>query len=220
VKTIRITGKGRLKIRPDTTRITMTLEGVCPEYGEALHRSASDTEALRELLSGFGFARSDVKTLHFGVDTEYEDFEENGRWTRRFVGYRYRHAMKADFPSDNDRLGRILYALTACPAKPELRISYTVRDPEAAKDALLAEAVKDARAKAAVLTDAAGVALKEIQSIECAREEIDFTVRPMNGTFMAAKCRAAGTEDASLDVDIEPDDVDVSDTVTVVWEIG
>ncbi len=220
MKTIRITGKGQLRIRPDTTRITVTLEGVDPDYGEALHRSASDTEAIRDLLCGFGFGRSDAKTLHFGVDTEYEDYEEKGRHARRFAGYRYRHAMKVEFPSDNDRLGRILYALAACPAKPELRISYTVRDPEAAKDALLAEAVKDARAKAAVLTAAAGVALKEIQNIDCAREEIDFTVRPMDGAFAAAKCCASGDTIDGFDMDIEPDDIDVSDTVTVVWEIG
>ena len=33
-RTIRITGKGQLKVKPDTTRITITLEGVYPEYSD------------------------------------------------------------------------------------------------------------------------------------------------------------------------------------------
>ena len=32
-------------------------------------------------------------------------------------------------------------------------------------------------------------------------------------------CRKASV-DASYSMDIEPDDIDLSDTVTVVWEIG
>ena len=38
---IRVTGKGQLKLRPDTTRITMTLSGVYKEYADALEHSAS-----------------------------------------------------------------------------------------------------------------------------------------------------------------------------------
>ena len=66
--TIRVTGKGRIKIRPDATRITLTLEGTEAEYGEALRKSSQDAEQLRDLLAGFGFERSDLKTLDFGVD--------------------------------------------------------------------------------------------------------------------------------------------------------
>ena len=53
--------------------------------------------------------------------------------------------MKVEFESDNNRLGKILYALTNCPVKPEFRISYTVKDPETAKNELLGKAVSDAK---------------------------------------------------------------------------
>ena len=32
MRTIRVTGKGMIKVHPDMTRITMTLEGVYPAY--------------------------------------------------------------------------------------------------------------------------------------------------------------------------------------------
>ena len=220
MRTIRVTGKGQIKVKPDMTRITITLSGLYKDYGETLRRSSDNTEALKDVLSGFGFARSDLKTLSFRVDTEYENYRDgNNDYRRRFVGYRFNHVTKVEFASDNDRLGRVLYALAACPVRPEFQISFTVKDPESAKNLLLGKAVADAKEKAAVLSGAAGVALKEIQSIDYSWGEIDFEYRPMNGALLAEKCLAEPMV-ARYDMDIEPDDIEASDTVTVIWEIA
>ena len=221
MRTIRVTGKGQIKVKPDTTRITLSLEGIYPEYGETLRRSSQDTERLKDLLTGFGFERSDLKTLNFSVDTEYENYKDKGAYKQRFVGYKFRHLMKVEFLSDNGRLGKVLYALANCPVKPEFRLSYTVSDPEAAKNELLGKAITDAKEKAAVLTQAAGVTLKEIQSIDYSWGQISFEVQPMNRMLMAEEYCAPMMDGAgSYDMDIEPDDIEVSDTVTVLWEVG
>jgi uncharacterized protein YggE len=219
MRTIRVTGKGQIKVKPNMTRITITLEGVYQEYAETLRRSSLDTDEIKELLSRFGFERSDLKTLNFSVDTEFENYREHGEYKRRFVGYKYRHVMKLEFESDNERLGRILYALANCKVKPEFRISYTVSDPESAKNELLGKAVTDAAQKAAVLTTAAGVSLREIQSIDYSWGEINFEVQPMK-RMMTEDCLAAPMSTEGYDMDIEPDDIEVSDTVTVIWEIA
>ena len=219
MRTIRVTGKGQIKVRPDMTRITMSLEGLYKDYNETLRLSSQDTETLKDILSGFGFERSDLKTLNFSVDTEYESYKDrDGSYKQRFTGYRYRHMLKVEFDSDNERLGKILYALANGNVRPEFRISYTVKDPEATKNTLLGKAVKDAREKASVLTEAAGIGLKDIQSIDYSWGEIDFEYRPMDGGILAERCMAEPT--AAYSLDIEPDDIEVSDTVTVVWEIG
>ena len=219
MRTIRVTGKGQIKVKPDMTRITMTLTDVFEEYAETLRCSSMDTEALKDVLSAFGFERSDLKTLSFNVDTEYESYrDKNNDYKQRFIGYRFNHILKVEFESDNDRLGKILYALANCSVRPEFRISYTVKDPEATKNLLLGKAVTDAKEKALVLTQAADVALKDIQSIDYSWGEIDFEYRPMRGAVLA-ECYEAPLA-KSYDLDIEPDDIDVSDTVTVIWEIG
>ena len=219
MRTIRVTGRGQLKVKPDTTRITMTLTDVFEEYCETLLRSSEDTEALKDVLSAFGFERSDLKTLSFNVDAEYERYrDKNNDYKQRFVGYRFDHVLKVEFKSDNDRLGRILYALANCSVRPELRISYTVKDPEATKNLLLGKAVTDAAEKAAVLTRAGGVRLKDIQSIDYSWGEIDFEYRPMRGDARI-ECCSVQMSAKRYELDIEPDDIDVSDTVTVVWEI-
>ena len=218
MRTIRVTGKGQIKVKPDMIRITMTLTGLYKEYGETLHHSSEDTDVLKDVLTEFGFERSDLKTLSFNVDTEYESYRDrNNDYKQKFVGYRYNHILKVEFESDNDRLGKILYALANCKVKPEFRISYTVKDPEESKNLLLGKAVTDARDKAFVLTQAGGITLKDIQSIDYSWGEIDFEYRPMRGDVLMECCEAPTAKSYSLD--IEPDDINVSDTVTVVWEI-
>ena len=218
MRTIRVTGKGQIKVRPDTTRIIMSLEGLYKDYNETLRLSSQDTETLKDILSGFGFEKSDLKTLNFSVDTEYESYKDrDGSYKQRFTGYRYRHMLKVEFDSDNERLGKILYALANGNVRPEFRISYTVKDPEATKNTLLGKAVKDAREKASVLTEAAGIGLKDIQSIDYSWGEIDFEYCPMDGGILAERYMAEPT--AAYSLDIEPDNIEVSDTVTVVWEI-
>ena len=125
MRTIRVTGKGLINVHPDMTRITMTVEGLFREYADTLQHSSEDIEMLKDALVPFGFGREDLKTLNFSVDPEFEMYKDKGVYKQRFLGYKYRHILKVEFDSDNDRLGRILYALASCPVKPEFHLSYT-----------------------------------------------------------------------------------------------
>lgn len=217
-KIIRVTGKGQIRVKPDMTRITLTLEDVYLKYEETLRHSAQDTDQLRDALLPHGFGREELKTLSFRVDPQYESYKSGGAFKKRLIGYKFRHVMKVEFASDNDRLGKVIYALANCPSKPEFQISYTVKDQEAAKNKLLGKAVKDAMEKADVLSAAAGVKCKDIRSIDYSWGEIDFEVRPMNAALGAVRGICAEECD-SYALNIEPDDIQVSDTVTVVWNI-
>lgn len=219
MRTIRVTGKGKIKVKPDMTRLTITLEGLEKEYAETLERSSKDTGKLKAALEKFGFDRSDVKTLSFSVDAEYRSYKKNETYYSKLVGYRFSHRLKVEFVSDNVRLGKIVYALARSEVRPEFKISYTVKDPEAAKNELLGKAVADSKAKAHVLTDAAGVALKDIQNIDYSWGEINFEISPMRDLVCEKMMLSDCSADAGYDYDIEPDDIEVTDTVTVVWEI-
>ncbi|MBR4627242.1 MAG: SIMPL domain-containing protein [Ruminococcus sp.] len=217
MRTIKVTGKGSIRIRPDMTRITITLEGIYPEYSETLEHSAGDTNELKDILEPFGFERSDLRTLSFNVDTEYESYREDDVYKQRFAGYKYTHQMKLEFDSDNDRLGRILYALANCKLHPEFRLSYTVRDIEAVKNELLGKAVADSKEKAAVLTAAAGVSLGYIVSIDYSWGSSDYEISPMSRGIIADNLCLA--KSAAYSVNIEPDDITAEDSVTVIWSI-
>lgn len=218
-RTIRVTGKGRLSVRPDTTRLILTTEGIQATYDRALEQSAAMTEELKKLFVGFGFQKNDLKTLAFHLSAEYESYQDRDKsWKKRFEGYKYIHRMKVEFLADNKRLGQILYALGHAAVRPEIQIEYTVADPEKCKNELLADAVADSVRKADVLAKAAGVALGDIVNIDYSWAELEFVSRPMN-SMMLEECCMRSCED-SYDIDINPDDIDATDSVTVVWALA
>jgi len=218
-RTIRVTGKGQISVKPDMIRLMLTLEDKRETYEETLEQSTVQVEMLKDCFEKLGFERTDLKTLNFNVDTEYESYQDRDKsWKRRFMGYKFVHNMKIEFDADNKRLGQVLYALAHAPVQPEFRINYTIKDTEAAKNQLLGKAVADSKEKARVLTEAAGVKLGDIITIDYSWGEITFLAEPMARNMSLAEecCMSAG----SYDIDIEPDDIDVSDTVIVVWQIG
>lgn len=218
-RTIRVTGRGKISVAPDVIRLQISLEDVCDTYDQTLKQSTVQTEMLKDCFQKIGFKRSDLKTTSFNVDTEYESYQDKERnWQRRFLGYKFSHSFKIEFDSDNQKLGQVLYALAHCPIHPEFRIIYTIKDIESAKNELLSKAICDSKTKAEVLTKAAGVKLGEIKNIDYSWGEIDIISSPMNK--LMEPCMALEDSCArSYDMDIEPDDIDVTDTVTVVWEI-
>lgn len=219
-KTIKVTGKGNISVKPDMIRLLITLEGMKESYDETLELHTEQIESLAECFAKLGFARTELKTLSFHVDTEYENYNEgNNVWKKRFKGYKFVHVMKLEFEADNKMLGRVLYALANSQAKPEFRICYTVRDIEAVKNALLGKAVGDSKQKAEVLAKAAGVKLGDILTIDYSWGEVELISTPMSR--MALACASVDANQTEcFDLDMEPDDMIVTDTVTVVWKIG
>ena len=213
MKTIRVTGTAQLKLRPDVTVVTMTLQGTEPEYSAALNRASREAETLRDVLERLSFKREELKTLSFHVNAEYEGYEEAGVWKQRFTGYRFDHMLKVSFDSENERLGEVLTALANSAVSPMLQLSFTVKDPETAKKALLFQAVADAREKALLLAEASGARLKALQSVDHAAAEPSFDARPMHtlDAAMSAKGR--------IEMNLEPDDLKIIDHVTCVWEM-
>lgn len=220
-RTISVTGKGRISLKPDLIRLMMELEGTFEDYGETLKQSSQQMEALKNMFEKLGFERGDVKTLSFNIDAEYQSYQDDDKsWKKRFVGYKFRHSFKLEFDIDNARLGGILYALAHEKTCPEFHIFYTVKDVEAAKDELLKSALKDSMKKAELLSASAGVTLGEIININYLFEDMKFFSVTTERLFDASCMRAAGAaEDAAYDVNVEPDDIELTDTVTVIWSI-
>lgn len=218
-RTIRVTGKGRISVKPDTIRLHINLEGSKDDYETTLQSSTETMEVLKDLIENLGFKRCDLKTLYFNVDTIYDSYQDRDKsWKKRFMGYKFIHRLKLEFAADNKTLGKVLYALAHCSVAPEFSMEYTISNPEDAKNELLGNAIKDSLRKAKILTDAAEVSLGEIQSIDYSWGEIDFVTRPMSEQSM--RClEPTCCEDISYDIDIEADDIDITDTVTVVWSI-
>ena len=216
-RTITIKGIGKLSLKPDLTVVSLTLKTVRAGYDKAMDKAAKHLEQLRSAIAEIGFTKDDLKTTSFDVGTEYEnERDKNGNYKQIFVGYRVTHGLKLEFDFDSQRLSKVLGAIAVCIAEPELNVQFTVKDKEAVDAALLQSACANAKAKAEILTKASGVTLGELVSIDYNWSELhlySLTHYEMDPPCMA---RASAAPTA---MDIEPDDIDVSDSVTFVWEI-
>jgi len=96
----------------------------------------------------------------------------------------------------------------------EITIGYTVKDSRAAQMKMLERAVKDAKQKAEIMAAAADCKLGAVESITYAWKDIEVysQAREIHSAPEAAVC-------CSEALDITPDDLAVSDDVTVVWKL-
>ena len=219
-RTIRVTGKGNISLSPDTIRIMVTQSSVEQTYEMAVKASADAKNILTEALGTLRFKKEDLKTLYFNVDSETEGYQAKDKsWKRRLIGYRYKHRMKIEFPKESDLLGKVLAVIARSSSEPEFSIEYTVSNPEAAKNELLKRAVEDSGKKAKILSEAAGTKLGDIVSIDYSWGQVEFVSRPVDTLGPDLPNVAEDEYISSIDVDIEPDDIDVSDTVTVIWSL-
>ena len=217
MRTIRVTGKGQVSVKADTIKLRITTEGTYYEYEDTIRISADQTRILRETLAGAGLDPADLKTTSFDINTAYESYrDDNDDYKRRFIGYKFSHRTYIKFENDNKILGRVLYAISKCPIDINFDIDYTVLNPEDAKNEMLKNSITDAKAKAKILAEAAEVELGQIEDISYSWSELHFTSSPIDNFVMEPKMMAAPD---AYDIEIEADDIDLSDTVTVVWEI-
>lgn len=218
-RTIRVTGRGKMNVKPDTIELNIFVSKVYPEYAEAMEASAEMTEVLKAAAERAGFDPRDLKTTGFSINMNYEGvYDEKGNWKNKFAGYRYDHNLALRFDADNVKLGKMLWELSDCGADAEISINHTVKDPEPIRNELLAKAVKDSRTKAEVLAAASGVSLGDIISVDYSWGEMQIFNRTVDNLTFGSNSKISMTEE-SFDMDIEADDIHIRDTVTVIWEI-
>ena len=54
-RNIRVTGKGKLSVKPDTICLAIKAEGVFPDYEKTIKESADQTRVLRKSMENQGF---------------------------------------------------------------------------------------------------------------------------------------------------------------------
>lgn len=216
-RTITVKGMGRVTTAPDYVVISMSLEAHEKNYETTMGLAASKIEQLNASLVEIGFERKSVKTTNFNVRTDYDRVKDrNGNYTSVFNGFICSHRLKVEFDFDTKRLAQTLYAISGCLANPELSISFTVKDPSAVNAELLKSATINAKEKAQILCEASGVELGQLLTIDYNWGELNIVSR--TDYMLEEKCMAMPVGGLA-DMDIEPDDIDVSDTATFVWEI-
>lgn len=213
LRTITVKGTGRVSIRPDYVVLSLDLEAKNIEYDKAMAIAAKQLSELNDTLASIGFEKGAIKTTNFDVRTEYNSYrDKDDNYQRLFCGFTCQHQLKLSFDFDMKRLAETLEAISHCSAQPELSINFTVKDGDAVSEKLLQEATVNARQKAKLLCEASGTKLGQLVTISYNWSELNISSNTQFG--MVKQCMQSVPT-----IEIEPDDIDVRDTATFIWEI-
>ena len=215
---ITVKGIGKASAVPDLVVLSIGLESRDMDYGEAMNAASENIDRLNAALEQTGFEKKAVKTTSFHVHTDYDyRSREDGSDKRVFAGYVVSHRLKVEFDLDSKRLAKVLAAVSSCLANPQVSISFTVKDTASINEEMLRSATANAKRKAEILCEASGMELGALLSIDYNWGELNVC---SNTRYeMTEDCLAAPMMPRGEGIDMEPDDIDVSDTATFVWEI-
>lgn len=215
-KTITVKGIGKISAKPDYVVLSMLLKSCDIDYDKAMELADKELEQLKEALSDVGFDKKALKTADFNVRTEYNNVDSAlDNYRREFNGYSVSHRLKLEFDLDSKKLSNALSAISGCLSDPELSIAFTVKDVSAVNEELLCAAAQNAAHKAKVLCGASGVELGELLSIDYSWNELNI----LSDTQCQIPRVLRSAPASAMSIDIEPDDIDIRDTATFVWEI-
>ena len=158
MKTITIKGMGKVCVKPNLIVISMRLETQDKEYDKTMELASEKIELLNNALENIGFEKNSVKTTKFKVTTDYESVKnKDGVYKNVFCGYVCNHNLKIEFDFDTKRLAEVIATISKCLAKPEISISFTVKDTSMISRELLISATENAKQKAETLCEASNV---------------------------------------------------------------
>ena len=218
MRTITVKGVGNVSAKPDYISISMTVESAENDYDKAMDGAARRIENLKAAAVSVGYEKEALKTISFNVETRYENVRDRqGSYKREFAGYACVYRLKLAFDFDSKQLAKVISAIANSGVNPELSIAFTVKNPAKVSEELLESAAQNARAKAEILCKATGAELGQLISIDYNWGELNIVSRT---SYEMEDClMPLAAMDKCCAPEIEPDDINVSDTVAFTWEI-
>jgi uncharacterized protein len=202
-----IVAQGSVTRVPDVAIISA---GVMTTARDAKSAMASNATAMARVLAALrsaGVDERDIATAQIGLSPQYR-YADN--LPPVVTGYQANNSVTVRF-RDIARSGAILDALVTAGANQISGPTLTIDKPEAAQDEARADAIKTARARAAIYAQAAGLTVKRIVAIS----ETSVASVPMPMAQMRVQ-----QADAAAKSEIAPGEQDVGITVNVTFELG
>ena len=174
---ILVTGEGNAEVAPDMAVLQLTVTREAKTAREALDANSAAMAKVISAMEAAGIEKRDLQTANFSIQPRYHHARPQASGEReapQIIGYVVRNSLTVRV-RDIKLVGDILDQSVSLGVNEGGRISFTNADPsEVIKQARIA-AVRDARARAATLAEAAGVELGEVLQIS----EQSFMPGPM-----------------------------------------
>jgi uncharacterized protein YggE len=203
---ISVTGTGEVNAKPDMATITIGVMTEAESAAQALEQNNGRMQKLFERLKGLGIAEKDIQTANFNVSPKYENNPQRAE-APRIVGYTVTNEVRIRVRRLSS-LGRVLDQAVQDGANRIHGISFSIDDDTNVMDEARKKAMSDARRKAELLAEAAGVRLGKPLSITDQPQ-----ARPMPMPMMQMRMMAADS------VPVAPGELTNTATIQVTYSL-
>lgn len=160
-RTITVSGTGETLVTADTAVVSLGVTVRKPDALEAQSAANEVIAAIRAALIAAGFSEEDISTGYINLCAVFDYTRDD----EPIVAYSASSSLAVRV-TDMDRVGEVIDLSFGAGANTLEGVSFSVSDDTAARAEALKAAVEDARQKAAVLVEAAGLGNIEIESIQ------------------------------------------------------
>ncbi len=203
--TMTVTARGEVSVVPDIIRVSIGVVAEARTAADAFEQNSRAVIALTDELSVAGVPKSDIATERMAIAPIYAARRSNSRG--EVAAYRVTNTLAIRL-QPIEKASWLVDRLVAKGANVVDSVVFEVSDEEAKRDLARAAAVKSARARAALLAEAADVQLGRILDIR----ESDSQPVPLYRQTM----RPMAKETAAP---IEPGETTLSASITLTYEL-
>jgi uncharacterized protein YggE len=181
---ITVMGTGEVLEKPDMARVNIGVVTQLETASASLRQNTEAVEKVLATLNKFKIAEADIQTSNFSIGPQY-DYNRSGQ-PPRLVGYRVTNQVRIAVRNIED-LGALLDELVSAGSNQINDVRFDIDEVAAHEDTARRMAVSDARRKATLYAQEAGVQLGSVIKVE---EMSGPVVMPQMGMQMAAEARA------------------------------
>lgn len=159
-----ITGEGRATAAPDMATISMGVSHQAKTGQEAMALTSQATAAMLKVLTDAGIAPRDIQTSDLSLDPQWSQHRNGSQQPPRVIGFIARNTVEVRVRALDD-LGGVLDAVLENGGNRFHGLQFGLQDPAPLQDIARRDAVAEARHKAALYAEAAGVSLGRLVSL-------------------------------------------------------
>jgi len=211
-RTLSLTGQAEVKSAPDIAVISAGVVSEARTAREALTLNNKSMASVLQTIEASGVAKKDIQTSNFSVQPKYKYAKRTNSGEQdppRIVGYTVSNTVTV-IVRELANLGQVLDAVVSSGVNQMNGLSFSIAEPAPLRNQARKLAVTEARERAELYAQAAGVSLGKILSISEAGG-----VRPPQ----PASRRAAFEAVAAGTVPIAQGQQSIQMQVNIVWEI-
>jgi hypothetical protein len=183
---ITVTGTGEVLIPADVAVVSLGISAADPEVLTAQAKANQAIASIRDALIAFGIAEEDINTDYINIYALY-DYSGDEEAIKSYKA----NSTLAIRVAEIEKVGGVIDTAFGAGANTLNGISFSASDTKDAQEKAMRAAVEDARAKAEIFADAAGLQIRGVEDI-VEQGAVSYDRGAVN-SFKAADAAVAGT---------------------------